>query len=147
MGWIGQSTPTRYRIDYKKRPGQKGYSHVWRRKVEVLFVTTGKPGRVKRANVSRQAITQAARLSQRFHGFRPRRLKRVTLTWPKALALIGHVVRLDYLSDKEDGKSRIYTHDFEQPVQAFASRSGKREQKNLLLLRGKFTITEKGIVG
>lgn len=95
----------------------------------------------------RKAIAQAAMLSQRFHGLRPRRISRLKITWPKALVLIGHVVRLDYLSDKEDGKMRIYTHDFDKPAQVFASGSAKRGRKNMLLLHGRFAITDEGIVG
>lgn len=100
-----------------------------------------------RKNVSRATINRAARLSKRYHGLRPRRLSGVRITWPKALVLIGHVVRLDYLSDKEDGKKRIYTHDFDRPAQVFASGSARGGQKNILLLHGKFAITEEGIVG
>lgn len=100
-----------------------------------------------RQNVSGDAITRAVKLSQRFHGFRPRRLTGVNVTWPKALVLIGHVVRLDYLSDKEDGKTRCYTHDFQAPVSVFASGSAKTGQKNILLLHGNFSITQEGIVG
>ncbi len=147
MGWIGRSTPTRYRIDYKKRSGQKGYSHVWRSRQDVEFVATGKKGRTARANVSRATVKRAVSLSQRFHGLRPRRLSRVKITWPRALVLLGHAVRIDYLSDKEDGKPRIYTHDFDRPAQVFASGSAKGGQKNMLLLHGRFNITEEGIVG
>lgn len=103
--------------------------------------------RPARKNVSRKAIKRAAGLSQRFHGFRPRRLTAVNVTWPKALVLLGHVVRLDYLSDKEDGKVRCYTHDFKQPVSVFASGSAKTGQKNILLLHGNFSIVQEGIVG
>lgn len=115
-------------------------------------VLKGYPDLVKQAapprqNVSRGTVERAARLSERFHGMRPRRVSGVRITWPKALVLIGHVVRLDYLSDKEDGKPRIYTHDFDRPAQVFASGSARSGQKNILLLHGKFAITEEGIVG
>jgi len=99
------------------------------------------------AGKTRKAIAQAAMLSRRFHGLRPRRLSNVRITWPKALVLIGHVARIDYLSDKEDGKMRLYTHDFDRPVQVFASGSAKSGRKNILLLHGSFSITQEGIVG
>ena len=98
-------------------------------------------------SIKPNTVSRAARLSQRFHGLRPRRLSRIKITWPKALVLLGDVVRLDYLSDKEDGKPRIYTHEFDRPAQVFASGNAKSGQRNLLLLRGAFDITEEGIVG
>lgn len=103
--------------------------------------------KVKRTKTPRQAVAQAAMLSQRFHGLPPRRVSRVKITWPKALVLIGHVVQLDYLSDKEDGKVRIYTHDFDKPPRLFASNSARVGKENMLLVHGNFDITELGIVG
>lgn len=152
LGWIHQSTPTRYLIWFRENGKEKS---VWRGKDLVSFRKNGrrapKPKNPcpwpPRQNVSRATIERAARLSQRFHGLRPRRVDKVRITWPKALVLIGNVVRLDYLSDKEDGKQRIYTHDFGSPVQVFASGSARSGQKNILLLHGRFAITEKGIVG
>lgn len=152
MGWIHKSTPTRYLIWFRVRGKVKT---VWRAKDLVGFVKNGRRAREPknpypwppRQNVSRATIKRAVSLSKRFHGFRPRRLSRVKVTWPKALVLLGHVVRLDYLSDKEDGKPRIYTHDFDRPAQVFASGSAKGGQKNILLLHGRFAITEEGIVG
>ncbi len=152
LGWIHKSTPTRYLIWFREHGREKT---VWRNKDLVSFRKNGRRARKPKnpcpwppkQNVSRATIGGAVRLSKRFHGFRPRRLSGVRITWPKALVLLGHVVRLDYLSDKEDGKRRIYTHDFGRPVQVFASGSARSGQKNLLLLHGKFTITEEGIVG
>ena len=152
LGWIHKSTPKRYLIWFREDGKEKS---VWRDKDLVSFRKNGRRARKPRnpcpwpprQNVSRETVKQAAGLSKRFHGLHPRRLSKVRITWPKALVLIGHVVRLDYLSDKDDGKPRIYTHDFGSPVQVFASGSARSGQKNLLLLHGSFAITEKGIVG
>jgi hypothetical protein len=147
VGWIGQSTPTRYRIDYREHPRDKVYRSVWRKKNQVEFMLTGKKGRLKRRNVSKAAIRRAVKQSRDFHGFDPRRLKRVKINWPTALTQLGHVVRLDYLSDKEDRQKRIYTHDFDKPPTLYATGRNERGQKNLLLLRGSFIIAKEGIVG
>lgn len=149
VGWIGRSTGTRYRIDYKRDPQQREYSHVWRRKDEVEFMVDGRRrknwGCASETNPP-ASLVQAAHLSKRFHGFTPRRVSRFNVTWPKAVALLGHVVRIDYLSDKKDGVNRIYFHEFEHPP-ALLAPAARGDKKNLLLLRGRFAIKSEGIVG
>ncbi len=146
VGWIGQSTPTRYRIDYKLRKNQKGYSHAWRRKTAVEFQLTGKRGRIRR-NAPSRPVRKAARLSSQFYGFHPRQVNRILMRWPKALVRLGRVVRLDYVCDKEDGRTRIYRHDFGRPPMLCAGEKNVGGGKNLLLVIGSFRITKEGIVG
>lgn len=148
VGWINKETPTQYQISYKVGPR---LHHVWRAKDKVKFQSTGKYGRVKNncpktANPGAE-LSEAVRLSKKFNGFVPRRIRRVNIQWPNAAMLIGPCVRLDYFSKKWDGKGKIYFHEFEKPCQVFAAAKPQPDGDNLLIVKGKFEIRPEGITG
>jgi hypothetical protein len=90
---------------------------------------------------------KAMALSKAFYGFDPRYLKRRNLTWPKSLVLLGACPQVDYISDKFDGKKRQYYHEFVHPTLIFAGPKAQKNGDNVLIIIGKFEITEDGIVG
>lgn len=147
VGWINRETPTRYEISYKVG---SGLAHVWRKKDKVQFVLSGKRGHInpcpKRANPD-PALDRAVKLSKEFHGFDPRKIHEVKIEWPKALVALGPCVRLDYYSDKFDGKGRIYFHEFEKPAAVYAAESPQPDGTNLLIVHGRFRIKPEGITG
>lgn len=148
VGWINAERGDKYQISYKVGAG---LAHVWRRKDKVKFQITGKYGRVKnncptKANPD-PALDRAVALSKQFHGFDPRRIKKVNIEWPRALMLLGPCVRVDYYSDKFDGKGRIYYHDFEKPAAVYAAESPQPDGTNLLIIHGNFKIKPEGITG
>jgi hypothetical protein len=93
------------------------------------------------------AVRKAARLSERFHGKPPRHLKDVALEWPRALVRLGRCARIDYVSDKFDGKTRRYFHDFRHTAQLFTSEKPLSGGRSMLLIIGKFSIKPEGITG
>lgn len=148
IGWIHKSTPTRYLIWF--REGRRTRT-VWRSKSQVVLEQTGRRGKVKNlcpktAN-ARTPLDRAVALSRRFHGFDPRRVRRFNLEWPKAVALLGPCVRLEYYSKKFDRKGRIYFHDFEKGCAVWAAESPQPDGSNLLLIHGRFEIKPEGITG
>lgn len=100
----------------------------------------------KRANLARQD-SNAIRLSKRFHGKSPRWRRRIRIDWPERLTRLGACTRLDYLSDKFDGRHRIYFHKFKKAPELYADPNGQHDGCNLLVLRGKFKIKAAGITG
>jgi len=95
----------------------------------------------------RVAVGSAKKLSRRFYGFRPRRLRAAKIVWPKALVLLGGCAQVDYVSDKHDRKLRQYFHEFEPGVLLLAGERPQPNGYNLLLIFGKFDITKDGLVG
>ena len=93
----------------------------------------------------KKARRRAIALSRAFHGFDPRRIRRVPIAWPKALVSLGPCVRLEYYSEKFDEKGRIYFHDFELPCEVFAADAPQPDGSNLLIIQGKFQIKPEGI--
>lgn len=149
MGWIHRSTPTRYLVWFKEDGREKT---VWRRKNEVTFVSDGRRRRRRPKNPcpprpNRSQLAHAADLSKRFHGPPPRYRKRVNLNWPKAVASLGRCMRLDYLSDKFDGKRRVYRHDFGDPPDVYAAPGKQPGGKTMLIVIGKFQLKRAGITG
>lgn len=119
----------------------KGYAQAGRAQVRRSNPRRKRPQAVARA--------RAIQKSAQFHGFIPRRLHRIRITWPKAMFIVGAAVRIDYLSDKFDGKKRIYWHDFapRSRVVVMAAESPQPDGDNLLVLKGKFKINERGLIG
>ena len=141
VGWINAETPTRYQITYKDGPRTKT---VWRLKGNVTFVKTGKRGH---ATANPSPVERAAGLSRKFHGAAPRIVKHIDFRSPKCLALIGSCAQLDYVSDKWDGKRRQYYHKFEKPCLVLADPDPQPDGSRLIVILGKFRITERGIIG
>jgi len=94
-----------------------------------------------------QARARAERLSELFHGSPPRFSKTVDLNWPEAVTALGHCARLDYLSDKFDGKPRIYFHDFREFPEVYAVPGKQPGGKTMLIIVGKFKLKPEGITG
>ena len=85
-----------------------------------------------RRKKSGAAVKAAIRLSERFHGKSPRFSSKVNLTWPEVVTAIGHCARLDYLSDKFDGRPRIYFHDFEEFPAVYANPDPQPDRKSVV---------------
>jgi hypothetical protein len=100
-----------------------------------------------RTSANPDTTNRAIDLSEKFHGLVPRRIRRTDVKWPLNLVLIGGCARLEYLSDKTDGKVRLYYHDFEGPAQVYAAPITQPGGRNMLVIIGKFKITEDGIIG
>lgn len=147
VGFIEKSTPTRYRIVYGLRKKPK---HVWRHKDEVDFMRDGRRGPKNpclRTSTNPDTTSRAIDLSKKFHGLVPRRVHKVKITWPRNLALIGGCSRLEYLSDKTDGKVRLYYHNFKKWAAVYAAPIAQPGGQNMLVIIGKFKITADGIIG
>jgi len=99
------------------------------------------------SNPAGAAVDRAVKLSKKFYGFKPRRLKTINIKWPKALTHLGACAQVDYVSDKIDGKVRRYFHEFGPGVEIFASPEPDAGGRNVLIIRGKFKLTDKGIEG
>ena len=93
------------------------------------------------------ALKKALALSRQFFGFDPRKVRSLDVKYPKAVALLGACMRVDYLSDKFDGKQRIYFHEFDSPPLLLASAEPNSDGTSLLLLVGKFKVKPEGITG
>lgn len=149
IGWINRGTKSRYLITYKDGPRTK---NVWRKKSDVVLVNSGRkknpgpPSQCPKYAENPAPVIQAAKLSKKFHGFPPRYKYNAKLSLPKSLMKIGECPRLEYISDKFDGKVRQYFHDFTTPVYLFANPTPQPNGDNMLLIIGKFKITEHGIV-
>jgi hypothetical protein len=150
VGWIHKSTPTRYLIAYdlSKRTGRPTRS-VWRSKEAVEFQRTGRRGRLKRSNpgVGQPELQTAVNLFETFHERDPKRVSRVRIDWPKALVQIGNCAQIDYISNKYDGRSRRYYHEFKQPCYVFVGARPQGDGDNLIVIKGKFKIKAEGIIG
>lgn len=92
-------------------------------------------------------VERASKLSKKFHGAAPRTVKHIDFRSPKCLALIGSCAQLDYISDKWDGKRRQYYHKFEKPCLVMADPDPQPDGSRLIVILGKFKITERGIIG
>jgi len=147
VGWIERETPTRYLVAYKIGPR---LHTVWRRKDRVTFQATDKRGKVRNAclkTANPRHLDASLRLSEKFHGARPRTVRRQPIEWPKSLVHIGALAQLDYISDKYDGTLRQYFHEFEKPCSVFAGAIAQADGTNLLIVKGRFNIKADGIVG
>ena len=157
VGWIHNETADRYHIAYREGAALR---YVWRPKEKTKFVATGRYGRPTRnhcpstANPGKQpyiqmtpALARAVKLSKRFHHFDPRTVSKFHVDWPKALTCIGAGVRIDYLCDKFDGKPRVYFHEFENLATVYVGDKPQADGTNLLIIKGKFRITQNGIEG
>lgn len=118
-----------------------------RSKAKVGFMRGKKTSPGRRTWVDRDTRNRAIDLSKKFHGLVPRHVHRTRVNWPLNLVLIGGCARLEYLSDKTDGEVRLYYHDFEGPAQVYAAPIAQPGGKNMLVIIGKFKITEDGIIG
>lgn len=101
----------------------------------------------KTANPRSSAVRDAIKLSEQFHGARPRKIRELDFNEPQSLTLIGRCAQVDYMSDKYDGKKRRYFHEFTSPCLLLADPKPQKDGSRVLVLYGKFKITERGIIG
>lgn len=107
----------------------------------------GKSGVVKMKRRVKKAVDRARKLSRRFYGYRPRHLRSCNIVWPKALVSLGFCAQIDYVTDKDDGKVRRYYHEFARGIRVFAGADSQPNGESLIVIKGKFKITEDGLVG
>lgn len=140
---------------FQERPGGKAPAYTWTDLVTgTTFVTPtiGElPGKLiqsrrKFANPKR-SMKKAVELSRRFYGLAPRQIRRVNITWPRALVCIGAGARIDYISDKFDGKVRRYFHEFEKEALVYIPDYPQPDGKNLIIIHGNFEFQPEGITG
>lgn len=96
-----------------------------------------------------KALKLALRKSEEFFGFKPRWVSKAKMTWPKSLVQLGACAQVDYISDKFDGKTRRYFHEFEgdQLPLIYAAPAPQPNGDNILIIVGKFKIEADGIIG
>lgn len=105
------------------------------------------PDRLLKARRRFSNPSKAEKLSEAFHGFKPRRRRRVELDFPTAMVSLGRVHRIEYLSDKFDGRLRSYFHDFEGPAALYTSDEPQKDGSTLLIIHGRFKVKAEGITG
>lgn len=96
-----------------------------------------------------RALRKALAKSEEFFGAKPRWVKKIELEYPRTLVQIGSCPRVDYVSDKWDGKLRLYFHQFDSedmPV-ILAAPEPQPNGDNMILIIGKFKIEAEGIIG
>jgi hypothetical protein len=96
-----------------------------------------------------RALRKALAKSEEFFGAEPRWVKKIELEYPRTLVQIGSCPRVDYVSDKWDGKLRLYFHQFDSedmPV-ILAAPEPQPNGDNMILIIGKFKIEAEGIIG
>lgn len=96
-----------------------------------------------------RALRKALGKSEEFFGARPRWIKKIELEYPGSLVQLGVCPRVDYVSDKWDGKLRIYFHNFgeeDMPV-ILAAPEPQKNGDNMIVIIGKFEIEAEGIIG
>lgn len=105
------------------------------------------PQRVRPNPRGGRELVQAAQLSQRFHGFAPRRLTHAPIRWPRALAHLGPCLAIDYHSDKFSGKPTRYFHEFTGRCDVFAAPRAMPDGDSLLVVKGNFKVKAEGLTG
>lgn len=89
------------------------------------------------------AKENAKRLYRRFREREPTRARRVTITLPKSLTVMGRILAVEYATTHGD-KSVAYKHKFapgSRPLFCADPRSGK-----IFLVGGRYRVTSRGIV-
>lgn len=144
VGWINQSTPTKYNIAYKENEQLKT---VWRKKENVTFVSTGRRGKKNPCPTGqRNPLKKAVRLSKEFYQLDPRRIVEMDFKPPRSLVKVGECARVDYVNDKYDGKVRRYYHEFEKRCRIYADPEPQKNGDSVLIIIGKFKIKPEGLI-
>ena len=97
--------------------------------------------------IKNTATKKALKLSKKFWGYDPRKLKKINIIWPKALVNIGSAAQINYVSDKHDGQVREYYHEFINPANVYVGEAPQKDGSNLIIIHGNFKIKTDGIVG
>lgn len=85
----------------------------------------------------KKVIRAAVDLFETFRGRSPRRIKRVTMDVPEAVAVIGHVDYIGYRTTYED-KSELYEHEFQPGSRPLLCVNA--DGKQLVLLGGRYVF-------
>jgi hypothetical protein len=85
----------------------------------------------------------AASLYHHFREERPKRARRVAVNLPRAVAVLGYVEFLGYVTTHR-GRSFLYLHEFAPGSRPMMAAGKKRNQ--LLLVGGRYHVTSRGIV-
>lgn len=91
----------------------------------------------------RKSINAAIDLYKSFREKLPRRIMAVRMRIPKAVAVIGHLEAVDYVTT-HGNKATLYRHTFAPGSRPLLCASS--DGKQLLLLGGRFKFTDRGIV-
>lgn len=97
--------------------------------------------------VSKRQLAKAVKLSREFFGFNPRKIKAMDLNVPTVMTHIGGCPEVHYINDKWTGKLVQYYHKFGKDCQIYAFPDPQKNGDNVLMIRGKFKITEDGLIG
>lgn len=92
--------------------------------------------------MSRRDLKQAARLYRAFREAPPREVKRLRVSIPKAVAVMGYCEFVGYLTTHR-GKAALYIHEFAPGSRPLLCAGSGRGQ--LYLLGGRFKVTGRGI--
>ena len=90
----------------------------------------------------REDIAKAAGLYRSFREARPKVAKRMTIDIPKAVAVMGRVEFIGYMTT-HNGKAKLYYHEFSAGSRPLMCAGTGRGQ--LYLLGGRFKVTGRGI--
>lgn len=106
----------------------------------------GNPKRARRKNPRGAERSRAERMFQRWHEFPSNRTNKVKVpsrTIPRHVVGLGKVVRIDYISNKWEGKPVTYTHSTKRPYPELVSDPDGRQ---LYLVGGRMKPTADGLV-
>ena len=95
---------------------------------------------MKRANEDTRA---AARLYRRFREAPARRAKRITIDLPKAVAVMGQLEFVGYVTTHQ-GKTHLYIHEFAPGSRPLLCAGPRKNQA--FLIGGRYKVTDRGIV-
>jgi hypothetical protein len=88
-------------------------------------------------------VRRAAQLYKQFREAEPKRARKITVTLPKAVMIMGYCEAILY-STTHAGKAAMYKHKFARGSRPMLCAGPKRGQ--LYLIGGRFRVTERGIV-
>jgi hypothetical protein len=93
--------------------------------------------------VNRRDVRSAAQLYRSFREARPRRAKPIRVELPSALAVLGTVEFIGYVTT-HGGRTHLYIHEFAPGSRPKMCAGGKRRQ--LFFAGGRYRLTARGIV-
>jgi len=93
--------------------------------------------------MSSRDVKRASRLYRGFREEAPQRAKRIAYPVPRAVAVMGHVEFIGYVTTHR-GKAHLYIHEFAPGSRpAMAAGPGRNQ---LYLVGGRYRVTSRGIV-
>jgi hypothetical protein len=89
------------------------------------------------------SVKKAKRLFEKFREASAKRARKVTVTLPRAVAVMGYCNAIEY-ETTHAGRARAYKHKFAKGSRALLCAGPGKNQ--LYLIGGRFHVTERGIV-